>query len=111
MFQLSGRYSTFNMKTPKRLAAKSKMMAKKKILSKRIVKKGKGSALKSKPLMPSLLINGKRVPARAMKMSSGPKSKDVSMFSTLKEIQTLQEKLPPQGEKPLLQEEKFLFCL
>ena len=72
---------SFSTKTPKRMASKPKMLAKKRSLSKT---GKKGSALKSKPLMPSILINGKRVPVKAMKMSSGSKSKKVSRFSSSK---------------------------
>ena len=71
---------SFSMKTPKRMASKPKMMAKKKSPSKRKIAK-KGYALKSKPLMPSILINGKRVPVKAMKMSSEPKMKETALFS------------------------------
>ena len=62
---------SFSMKTPKRMSTKPKIMAKKKSLLKRKIAK-KGYALKSKPLMPSILIKGKRVPVKAMKMSSDP---------------------------------------
>ena len=38
------------------------------------------SALESKPLMSSILLNGKRVPHKAVKMSSTPKMKKVTLF-------------------------------
>ena len=70
-----------NMKSSRMMAAaKPKKLAKKKTPSKRMTTK-KGSSLKSKQLMPSILINGKRVPTKALKMSSGPKFKEVAMFS------------------------------
>jgi len=69
----------------------SRMMASakpKKVAIKKAKKQSKrmpanrGSSFKSKQLMPSILINGKRVPAKALKMSSGPKFKKVAMSST-----------------------------
>ena len=58
-----------------------KMIKKAKKQSKRMTA-NRGSSFKSKQLMPSILINGKRVPAKALKMSSGPKFKNVAMSST-----------------------------
>ena len=40
----------------------------------------KGSVLKFKPFK-SILMNRKRIPEKAMKMSSGPESKEFSLFS------------------------------
>ena len=60
-----------NLKTRKRMSA-AKMLAKNKRPSKSISAKNT-SALKSKKLMPSILINGKKVPLKAMKRSSAPK--------------------------------------
>ena len=39
----------------------------------------KGSASKDKLLMRSILLKGKQIPVKAMKKSSGPKSKEVSL--------------------------------
>ena len=52
----------FGRKTPKGMASKPKMMAKKKSLL----------------LRKTILINGKQVPIKVLKRSSGPKSKEVS---------------------------------
>ena len=69
-----------NLKTRKRMsAAYPKVLSKKKRPPKSISAK-RASALKSKKLMPSILNNGKRVSLKAMKMSSAPKMKAVSLF-------------------------------
>ena len=68
------------IKKKRPVSAKPKKLANKKRQSKRMTSK-RGSALKPKQLMPSILINGKRVPAKALKMSSGPNFKEVAMFS------------------------------
>merc|ERR1712147_14898 len=73
-----------NLKSSRMMAsAKPKKVAIKKAKkqSKRMTA-NRGSSFKSKQLMPSILINGKRVPAKALKMSSGPKFKNVAMSST-----------------------------
>ena len=71
-----------NLKTRKGMSsANAKMLAKNKRPSKRITAAKRVSALKSKPRMPFILINGKRVPQKAMKMSSSPKVKKVALFS------------------------------
>ena len=64
----------FGRKTSTRMATKPKMMAKK---EEPCIDK-KGSASKDKLLMQSILIKGKQIPVKAMKKSSGPKSKEVS---------------------------------
>ena len=72
-----------NLKSRKRISStNAKMLAKKKRSSKRITAK-RASALKAKkPLMPSTIINGKRVPLKAaMKMSSAPKTSSASRKS------------------------------
>jgi len=68
------------IKKKRTVSAKPKKLANKKRQSKSMTSK-RGSALKPKQLMPSILINGKRVPAKALKMSSGPKFKKVAMVS------------------------------
>ena len=73
-----------NLKSSRLMAsAKPKKVAIKKAKkqSKRMTA-NRGSSFKSKQLMPSILINGKRVPAKTLKMSSGPKFKNVAMSST-----------------------------
>ena len=68
---------SFKLKTPKRMSsANPRMLAKKKRPSKSTSAK-RVSAFKSKPLMPSILINGKKVPLKAMKRSSALKMKEV----------------------------------
>ena len=72
-----------NPKTPKRmLSAKPKILAKKMRPSKRMT--DKVTALKSKPMMASLLVKGKRVPVKVMKMSSGPETKGVAFSASRK---------------------------
>ena len=50
----------------------------------------KGSASKDKLLMQSILIKGKQIPVKAMKMSSGQKSKEVSLKNTVRRNKTRQ---------------------
>ena len=72
-----------NLKTPMRmLSSKPKMLAKKKRPSKRMT--DKVTALKSKPMTASILIKGKRVPVKVMKMASGPKLKRVAFSASRK---------------------------
>ena len=64
-----------NPKTPKRmLSAKSKVLAKKKRPSKRMI----ANRISTFKLKPSILINGKRVSLKAMKMSSSRRKPSTS---------------------------------
>ena len=70
-----GRKTPKRMATkPKRMATKPKMMAKKKSLL-----LTKEDLHQDKLLIKSIIIKEKQIPVKAMKLSSGPKSKEVSL--------------------------------
>ena len=86
-------------------SANPKMLAKKKRPSKRISAK-RVPAFKSKPLMPSILINGKKVSLKAMKKRLHQKSCFENPLPLGERPQMEGEKPLPQGDRPLMLYEK-----